>query len=124
MLRWVIALCCLSGSAAALEVLPSDPIRLNPKQIAAVKSGVLAVLKDPESARFSAIRGARARKDGAIMTCGLVNAKNSYGGYSGNSLFVGVFQPGGQYEVLRLATDPDLIAETRELCAAHGLVEG
>jgi hypothetical protein len=43
-------------------------------------------LKDPESARFHDL--VVARFSGAPVVCGHVNAKNSFGGYSGKKAFV------------------------------------
>jgi len=53
---------------------------------------VKAKLKDPESAQFSGVyfhRGA----DGVPMTCGKVNAKNSFGGYTGSERFFSAGKP-------------------------------
>lgn len=47
-------------------------------------------MKDPESARFSHLHGV-SYESGDLM-CGLVNAKNSFGGYSGSVRFI-VFVP-------------------------------
>jgi hypothetical protein len=47
-------------------------------QITAVKGAVMDELKDPESARFSGIEACGTTR--VIIVCGLVNAKNSYGG--------------------------------------------
>jgi len=46
-------------------------------------------LKDPDSAKFTAVRvlGFNALGKDFIMTCGDVNAKNSYGGYVGSKPF-------------------------------------
>ena len=44
---------------------------------------VRAQLKDPESAKFS---GVIMRPNGLVI-CGYVNAKNSFGGYTGNKEF-------------------------------------
>lgn len=49
---------------------------------------VVASLKDPDSARF----GTFARGKGSVI-CGQVNARNSFGGYSGMSAFV--YSPDG-----------------------------
>lgn len=43
-------------------------------------------LKDPESARFTGWRAWEVR-DGVYSAAGAVNAKNSFGGYAGDSLF-------------------------------------
>lgn len=54
-----------------------------------VVSAVRKRLKDPESARFGVM--AAARKDGkeGVDVCGMVNARNSYGGYTGEQPFIG-----------------------------------
>lgn len=52
--------------------------------VGAAKAKVLSRLKDPESAKFSAIYAAG---DSSLVACGHVNAKNSFGGYSGDELF-------------------------------------
>ena len=45
------------------------------------ESVVKDTLKDPESAQFESFYKASGEKDGYV--CGYVNAKNSYGGYTG-----------------------------------------
>ena len=45
---------------------------------------VRSALKDPTSAQFEDVRAA----DGEGVVCGLVNAKNSYGGYTGFKIFL------------------------------------
>jgi len=49
------------------------------------QDSVGAQLKDPSSAKFSS---ERVGKDGAV--CGLVNAKNSFGGYAGDARYVSI----------------------------------
>lgn len=45
-------------------------------------------LKDPDSAKFSGIYAtSKPEMVGDPIVCGLVNAKNSYGGYVGNVMF-------------------------------------
>jgi len=51
------------------------------------KKAVRAKLKDPESAKFKDVYFYQG-KDNVPVTCGLVNAKNSFGGYSGFEHFV------------------------------------
>jgi hypothetical protein len=54
-----------------------------PDPIAQARERVKEMLKDPDSAKF---RTEFVGKDGAV--CGFVNAKNSYGGYSGFERYV------------------------------------
>jgi len=64
------------------NVPTNGPYRLSEVEQAAIVKGVQARLKDPMSAIFG---GAEATRDpkGFVYVCGSVNAKNSYGGYTG-----------------------------------------
>ena len=53
--------------------------------VAMGKAKVREVLKDPESARFGEVWAAG---DSQYVACGYVNARNSFGGYTGEELFV------------------------------------
>lgn len=61
---------------------------LTDEQDAEAKAAVVALLKDPESARFGKVVGVGdPNGTGVYSACGSVNAKNSYGGYVGSKLF-------------------------------------
>lgn len=79
----------LSGCASP-GARVTEAIDLAPAQRAAIEDGIKARLKDPESARFGAIKAGRA-PDG-VTVCGQVNAKNSFGGYTGMETFYGVLR--------------------------------
>ena len=53
------------------------------------KEGVKSILRDPESARFSSLRAYR-QLGGQLVVCGYVNAKNGFGGYTGDEAFIAV----------------------------------
>ena len=55
-------------------------------EIDEAKKAVINQLKDPESARFGEI-WALSGSNGKRSLCGYVNAKNSYGGYTGRKIF-------------------------------------
>lgn len=75
-----VSLLLLSGNALAQDAGPRDA---TPDEVQAVTEALKARLKDPDSAKVS---GVKVSADGKTA-CGFVNAKNSYGGYSGNSAF-------------------------------------
>lgn len=77
----------LAACNATVPHIGGTPIALSLKQTEAVKRDLAKSLKDPESARFGTIH-ASDTKDGKIV-CGFVNAKNSFGGYTGEKLFMG-----------------------------------
>ena len=70
--------------------------------IAMIESTVRADLKDPESARFAWPNGfvlgefkpMLGRSSQGWITCGTVNSKNGYGGYSGQYAVIGVIRDG------------------------------
>ena len=61
------------------------PFQLSPDDLAVVQSAVRNSLKDPDSARFGAIAAAH-DSQGRVQVCGWVNAKNSFGGYTGSQV--------------------------------------
>lgn len=74
------------------------------QRIAAIETAVKATLKDPDSARFNWPFGFAfgqykpvwgRRPPPGWVTCGTINAKNGYGGYTGQYAVVGVVDNGG-----------------------------
>jgi hypothetical protein len=63
--------------------IATHPEPLEKDTEAAVMSLVRAKLKDPDSAKFHDIK-----RRGPLDYCGWVNARNSYGGYAGDSIFL------------------------------------
>jgi hypothetical protein len=51
-----------------------------------IEQAVRTNLRDPSSAQFSGMRSTK-MADGTVIVCGLVNAKNSFGGYVGDELY-------------------------------------
>jgi hypothetical protein len=90
----ILAAVTIPGCSTAIETKLPDtlmvvrPVALTTAQVAIVHKGVRATLKDPDSARFGGI-AAGANNVGTIHVCGLVNAKNSYGGYNGMTTYSG-----------------------------------
>ena len=59
------------------------PREATPKEEQAILEALKGRLKDPDSAKISAVK---ISADGKTV-CGLVNAKNGFGGYTGDSVF-------------------------------------
>ncbi|CAN5191376.1 hypothetical protein BH10PSE11_BH10PSE11_08160 [soil metagenome] len=83
-------ICCV------LTLLTNTTAQADDKlSIATARAAVLIALKDPSSARF----------EGDIVypaaVCGLVNAKNAYGGYAGSTVYLYVLRT----KELRFLTD-------------------
>jgi hypothetical protein len=79
-------------SAPQRKLESGEPFTLTPAMQQMVKRGVAESLKDPESARFGRMVAVKDSK-GVITVCGMVNAKNSLGGYVGMSPYLGVLSP-------------------------------
>jgi hypothetical protein len=71
---------------APREQLKIEP--LSPEAIEIMQATIRRALKDPDSASFGDIIGGR-NADGVLNVCGWVNAKNSFGGYTGMQPFMG-----------------------------------
>lgn len=61
------------------------PSEATPEELEVATTMVTDRLKDPDSAR---IRNVRLMQEGGDLVCGEVNARNSFGGYTGFSHFV------------------------------------
>lgn len=92
--------------------------------MAAVKRDLPKALKDPESARFGSMSGSRGN-DGTTYVCGYVNAKNSFGGYTGEQPFIGtLFEQSGITTFLTIDVGGDEIKRnvTRQFCQGYGVI--
>ena len=69
-------LLCLAETATA-----GEPTKLNFQQMESVQMAVKKRLRN-DSARFAQLRAVKA-KDGSLVVCGVVNAKNDSNGYTG-----------------------------------------
>jgi len=90
---------------------------------AAAKAAILKKLKDPGSAQFSGFSTERSPALGD-MICGMVNAKNGYGGYAGARGFI--YYPARSKAVMIMSGDTDDEYEGRDganycrFCLADG----
>jgi hypothetical protein len=110
--------------AAAVEITPGKPIALSDAQKNTVRRGVREKLKDPDSAKFVSLSAVKDDK-GMVYVCGMVNAKNSYGGYTGMSPFLGMMmgsKPKEFFAVVGIGSDAASSAAHLELCRRHGIV--
>lgn len=75
------------------------PMRLEGYQRAAIENAVKQNLKDPYSAMFPSMIAFRDQGSRAVHVCGVVNAKNSFGGYTGGKPFYALakYEPQGNF---------------------------
>jgi hypothetical protein len=96
---------------------------LNEKELLAVQNGVQPLLKDPASARFGLV-AASVDNRGTVTVCGWVNAKNSFGGYTGEQPFMGLLAEGEEAIVFVPAKVGGERPEQQAIlhvCAVHGI---
>jgi dUTPase len=92
--RICAAAALVSGCAASVAE-KTDLVTLTPAMREEVAAGIKKQLKDPASAQFGPMSAARSVKTGLINVCGTVNAKNSFGGYTGAVRFIASIGDGG-----------------------------
>ncbi|WP_288199052.1 hypothetical protein [uncultured Pleomorphomonas sp.] len=88
--------CAWLVGALAIVVLPTvvygfevgQRYELTADELALVEGAIKDRLLDPDSAKFKSPLAAYS-KDGFVVVCGLVNAKNGYGGYAGFAPYYG-----------------------------------
>ncbi|MBN9242428.1 MAG: hypothetical protein J0I98_06510 [Mesorhizobium sp.] len=104
----------------AAESWASERFDLSEDAIASVQAAVTSVLKDPDSATFSDLAAAKSPA-GDIFVCGKVNAKNSFGGYSGAAPFIGTLTHDlKKFVIERVAETGDEMARVIVRCRAVG----
>lgn len=86
-MRSWLAIAALALAGCVSEVRTTPVAVTQPYQDATV-AGLKSTLKDPDSARFGPMVAARSDRTGVVRVCGTLNARNSYGGYSGEVRFV------------------------------------
>jgi hypothetical protein len=86
----VLALLTLTGCASGIPDSNRSQVQLTKPQQTALEQGIKEGLKDGDSAKFGPF-SASIDSSGHISVCGLVNAKNGFGGYIGYSPYLGGF---------------------------------
>lgn len=83
-----------------------------------VKAALVRKLKDPESARFTDLFKVSTPNEGEVV-CGMVNSKNSMGGYVGARGFIFQRRPNLATIMLSGASDPDYRGENAAAYCVH-----
>lgn len=122
-MRTLILLAATSIPAACAYhtgIEAGTPTRLTTSQMASVDTGLRASLKDPDSARIAGVSAARG-KDGTLTVCGHVNARNSFGGYTGFVPFSGFIIEGSRiFQVTSIGNPADDNYGIRVVCRDSG----
>lgn len=112
-----------SAPVPAERLEPGQVVSLTSQQQNLIREGITKRLNDPESARFGKFGAART-KEGTIIVCGYVNAKNSFGGYTGMAPFMGGFLAppnNNTFEVIRIGSRDTERQAIIEVCGQRGV---
>jgi hypothetical protein len=115
----VMAGCVSQGSG----MKPVTEFPIDPETRQKVAVGLAAAMKDPESMRLGAIRAGHTQ-DGKILVCGWVNAKNSFGGYTGDQPFDGYITYGGGFRPALLGGSDVEARAALQVCSEAGIPIG
>lgn len=91
-----------------------------------IEDSVRSQLKDPGSATFRNINASSTDRSGT-SACGLVNAKNSYGGYTGDQPFIGLLMERTKgrkdwaFIPAKIAGTTTEIAVVQSICSKKGI---
>lgn len=118
----------IASGCAAPKPFVTTPLVLTAEQSSVIDDGLRRALKDPGSAQFGARMATRDQESGTIWVCGYVNAKNSYGGYTGMSPFLGSLMEikkssGGNmvFEVVSIGGGSSAADVIRGMCSRRGM---
>ena len=110
---------CGAGQLAEIQPKPLEPLTLSAEQVTTVQTTIRFSLQDPRAAQFGTIKGGK-DQDGKVVVCGLVNAKNNFGGFTGMT-FTGELEPSG-FKVGALGDITDVSLAIQQVCGKQGLV--
>lgn len=115
----VVACAAIAGCVSAPQINSTTPVKLNQAEIDAVHSVIVAKLKDPGSVQWGEVK-AGANSNGKIFVCGLVNAKNSFGGYNGMTPYLGDMVS-GRFLFGGMGGTPETSTAAYQVCDKLGL---
>lgn len=113
----VVAGC--AGTVGADIAQPVQPYHLSEGERGDIENGIRQALKDPDSARFEGIRASQDAQ-GIIRVCGFVNAKNSFGGFTGRQPFNGILSP-SSFTLAYIGSDEIGFSVANAYCTKAGI---
>jgi hypothetical protein len=111
---------CGASQLAEVQVQPLAPLQLSTEQITMVQNVVKFSLQDPAAAQFGTMKGGKDR-EGKVFVCGLVNAKNNFGGFNGMA-FTGEINSNGSFTMVAMGDITDVSLAIQQVCGKQGLI--
>lgn len=120
----VLLLCgCVANASPppSPSIEHGEPYTLDKNDTSAIEEGLRRSLKDPDSAKFGNMQAAK-MSNGIIGVCGLVNAKNSFGGYTGMKPYIGFMQqkPKRLFATSAIGSDETSVMIVLRMCSQQG----
>lgn len=106
------------------KVDPAPAVVLTSAEVKVVQDTLRKDMKDPTSAMFGSMVAGRL-SSGGVAVCGLVNAKNGFGGYTGAEPFSGTLTAasgGPSFDAFGIANDKETAGLVFTECYKHNLV--
>ena len=121
----IVCACAQNGGPSVSAEDMTLPITLTQAEQNTVKEGTRQSLKDPDSARFGRMV-AGIKSNGDVVVCLMVNAKNSYGGYTGERPLMGLLFKYKNPMVFTVVPTPEHLRQysdiaTFQVCRDRGL---
>lgn len=116
----------LSGCAAQQAPVSAQRVNFVPQSLSRadieeITKKVASRMKDPDSTRFSDITAVKSEQ--GVEVCGLVNAKNSFGGYVGYRAFYGALTlPHRVFFPIGVGEDISSDGASRLMCGDRGII--
>lgn len=121
MVRMLLVLPAFAVLAAASPACAREPTA---GERATIREGLLDKLKDPESARIGKLSVGPTRDKPGVAVCGEVNARNSFGGYTGMQPFLGFMGPdragATKFYLFTIGNDADTSKYLVDKCRIEG----
>jgi hypothetical protein len=128
---WLAALtlsACGTAGPGAQILSAAERRELTSIEKASLQNGLARTLKDPGSAQFKWLPVVVLERDGITDYCGLVNSRNSYGGYVGFQKFYAQLYKNQKGEFTRgeirlIASDNVMVIATNGACEQYGYID-
>lgn len=116
----MIFLAATLGGCTTVQTLPKTKhVYITATMARQIDAGVKRSLKDPDSAIFGETAAGLA-PEGYHVICGWVNARNGFGGYTGQQMYYGLLQS-GRFDVIDFASDSASGYAVNTQCRSAGL---
>lgn len=93
---------------------PLSDTELRSSEVTVVEDEIKSTLKDPYSAKVEIVKVRR--KSGETGVCARVNAKNSFGAYTGDKMVSGYLYAGKRFSIVESHGGPTSLIALSEIC--------